>query len=98
MRTAAASGGPQCVEAQQVGEPAGVHAVGLRGLQEPDQLEPVQALGAGLVRVNLGSRAYTGRVGRDKPVDWANRKNRRTPCIIVLTEDGISPPSPRWRM
>lgn len=29
---------------------------------------------------------------------WANRKNPRTPCIIVLTEDGISPQTPRWRM
>ena len=29
---------------------------------------------------------------------WANRKNPRMPCIIVLIEDGISPVSARWRM
>ena len=29
---------------------------------------------------------------------WANRKNPRTPCIIVLIEESISPQSPRWRM
>ena len=30
---------------------------GLSDLEEPDQLEPVQALGAGLVAVDFGSRA-----------------------------------------
>jgi hypothetical protein len=29
---------------------------------------------------------------------WANRRNPRTPCIVVLIEDGIRPVSPRWRM
>jgi hypothetical protein len=29
---------------------------------------------------------------------WANRKDPRTPCIIVLTDDGMSPVSPRCRM
>jgi hypothetical protein len=29
---------------------------------------------------------------------WANRKNPRTVCIEVLTEEVISPDSPRWRM
>jgi hypothetical protein len=29
---------------------------------------------------------------------WANRKKPRTPCNIVLIEDGLNPLSPRWRM
>jgi len=29
---------------------------------------------------------------------WANRKNPRTPCIIMLTEESINPDSPSWRM
>jgi hypothetical protein len=29
---------------------------------------------------------------------WAHRKNPRTACIIVLTEDGLKPWSPRWRI
>jgi hypothetical protein len=42
---------------------------GLGDLQEPDQLEPVQALGAGLVTVDLRQPGVHGRVGGDKAVD-----------------------------
>ena len=28
----------------------------------------------------------------------ANRKNPRTPCIIVVTVESINPASPNWRM
>jgi hypothetical protein len=43
--------------------------VGLGDLEEPDQLEPVQALGAGLVLVDLWQPGIDGRVGRDETVD-----------------------------
>ena len=39
-------GGSQRVDAEQVGQGAVVHRDGLGDLEEPDQLEPVQALGA----------------------------------------------------
>ncbi len=29
---------------------------------------------------------------------WANRKNPRTACIIVVTEESIRPATPGWRM
>ncbi|WP_041307246.1 hypothetical protein [Intrasporangium calvum] len=41
------------VDAKQVGQGAVVHGDGLGDLQEPDQLEPVQALDAGLVAVDF---------------------------------------------
>ena len=50
-------GGAQRVDAEQVGQGAMVDADGLGDLEEPDQLEPVQALGTGLVAVHLGRRA-----------------------------------------
>jgi hypothetical protein len=75
-----------------------VHADGLRNLEEPDQLEPVQALGAGLVAVDLQQPRVHRRVSGMSPLMWANRKNPRTPCIIVLIEDAISPDSPSPRM
>ncbi len=46
-------GGAQRVDAEQERQGAVVHADGLRDLEEPDQLEPVQALGAGLIGVDL---------------------------------------------
>jgi len=49
-------GGPEGVDAEQVGQGAVVHADGLGDLEEPDQFEPVQALGAGLSWWILGSR------------------------------------------
>ncbi len=45
-------GGSECVDAQQVREGAVVDGDGLGDLQEPDQFEPVQSLGAGLVAVD----------------------------------------------
>ena len=38
-------------------------------LEESDQLEPVQALGAGLVAVDLGQACVDGWVGDDQAVD-----------------------------
>ena len=82
---------------------AGVHPVavalvdrlarcdGLGNLEEADQLATVQALGACLVLVDLRQARVDRRVGRVGPSMWANRKNPRTPCLIVLTEDGIRP-------
>ena len=46
--------GAQRVDAEQVGQGAVVHADGLGDLEEPDQLEAVQALGARLVLVDFG--------------------------------------------
>ncbi len=43
----------------------------LGDLEEPDQLEPVQALGAGLVAVNLWQPRLDSRVGADEAVDVA---------------------------
>ena len=51
-------GGSEGVDAEQVGQGAVVDGDGLGDLEEPDQLEPVQALGAGLVASgSSGSRA-----------------------------------------
>ena len=47
-------GGAQGVDAEQVGQGAVVHGEGLGDLEEPDQLEPVQTLGARLIGVDLG--------------------------------------------
>jgi hypothetical protein len=46
-------GGTQGVDAKQIGQGAVVDADALGDRQEPDQLEPVQSLGAGLVPVHL---------------------------------------------
>ena len=62
-------GGAQRVDAEQVGQGAVVDGDGLGDLEEPDQLEPVQALGAGLVAVDLRQPGVDGRVGGDEPVD-----------------------------
>ena len=75
-----------------------VDADGLGDLEESDQLEPVQALGAGLVAVDLGEACVDGWVRDDEAVDVANRKKPRTACIEVLTEEAINPDSPRYRM
>jgi hypothetical protein len=83
---------------EQVGQCAVVHGDGLGDLEEADQLQPVQALGAGLVPVDFGSRAYTAGSAGMVPSMWANRKNPRTACIIVFTEESIRPASPRSRM
>ena len=62
-------GGAQGVDAEQVRQRAVVDADGLGDLQEPDQLKPVQALGAGLVALHLRQPGVHGGVGRDQPVD-----------------------------
>jgi hypothetical protein len=88
-------GGPECVDAQQVGERSVVDADGLGGLEESDQFEPIKALGAGLVAMDLRKACVDGWVSRMSPSMWANRKNPRTPCIIVTTEESMSPQLPR---
>ena len=42
---------------------------GLRDLEEPNQLEPVQALGAGLIAMNPGQPGLEGLIGADKAVN-----------------------------
>ena len=56
-------GGAQRVDAQQVGQFAVVDGAGLCDLEEADQLQPVQSLGAGLVPVDLREPGRT-RPGR----------------------------------
>ena len=46
-----------------------VDADGLGDLEEPDQFEPVQPLGPGLVAVDLGEPGVNGRVGGDESID-----------------------------
>ena len=62
-------GGAQGVDAEQVGQGAVVHGDGLGDLEEPDQLEAVQALGARLILVDLGEPGVDGRVAGDQAVD-----------------------------
>jgi hypothetical protein len=56
-------GGTECVDAKQVSQRAVVDTDGLGDVEESDQLEPVQALGAGLVRMDLGD----ARIPPDRP-------------------------------
>jgi hypothetical protein len=46
-----------------------VHGEGLGDLQEPDELEPVQALGAGLIGMDLRKPGVDDGVGGDQAVD-----------------------------
>jgi hypothetical protein len=46
-----------------------VDGEGLGDLEEPDQLEPVKYLGAGLVAVHLRQPRVDSRVGADEAVD-----------------------------
>ena len=46
-----------------------VDADGLGDLEEPDQLEPVKSLGAGLVAMDLRQPRVHRRVGADEAVD-----------------------------
>ena len=62
-------GGSQGVDAQKVGQGAVVDGDGLGDLEEPDQLESVQALGARLVRVDLGQACVDGGIAGDQAVD-----------------------------
>jgi hypothetical protein len=62
-------GGAERVDAEQIGQGAVVDRDGLGDLQEPDQLQPVESLGAGLVGVDLGQPSINGRIARDQPVD-----------------------------
>ena len=62
-------GGAEGVDAEQVRQGAVVDGEGLGDLEEPDQLEPVQSLGAGLVAVDLRQSGVDGWVGGDEAVD-----------------------------
>ena len=62
-------GGAECVDAEQVGQGAVVHGRGLGDLEEADELEPVEALGAGLIGVDPRQSGVDGRVGGDEAVD-----------------------------
>jgi hypothetical protein len=68
-------GGSQRVDAEQVGQRAVVDGDGLRDLEESDQLEPVEPLGAGLVAVDLGEPGvYPAGSETIRPSTWANRR------------------------
>lgn len=71
---------------------------GLGYLEEPDQLEPIQALGAGLIAVDFRQPGVDRGSEGTRPSMWAQRNSPRTPCIIVTTEESISPDSASWRM
>jgi hypothetical protein len=87
------------VDAEQVGQRAVVPGDGLGDLEEPDELEAVQPLGAGLIAVDPGQPDVDGAGRRGSgPSTWANRKNPRRPCIIVQIEESLSPQSRRRRM
>lgn len=62
-------GGAQGVDPEQVGQRTVVDGDRLGDLEEADQLQPVQALGARLVPVDLREPGVHGRVGRDGAVD-----------------------------
>ena len=70
---------------------------GLGDLEEADLLEPVPAVGAGLVGVDLRQPGVDGGVGRDQPVDVGKPDEPADPCILVFIEDAIRPASPRPR-
>src|SRR5674476_1238181 len=57
------------INALQIREGAVLDGQGLGDLEEPDQFEPVQSLGAGLVAVDLRQPRVDGRVGADEAVD-----------------------------
>jgi len=72
--------GAQRVDAQQVGKGAVVDTEGLGHLEESDQLEPVQALGAGLVAMDLRQSCVHGGVGGDESVD-VSKPEHSTDCV-----------------
>jgi hypothetical protein len=89
--------GGACVDAEQVGQGAVVDAAGLSDLEEPVSSSRSRP-GAGLIAMDLRRTGIDGRVGTDGPSMWANRKNPRTACIIVLTDEAINPALPSWGM
>jgi len=61
--------GSQCVDTKEVGQGAVVDGDGLGHLEESDQLEPIQALGAGLIRMDLRQPGVDGGVAGDQAID-----------------------------
>jgi hypothetical protein len=90
--------GSKRVDSQQVGQGTVVDGYGLGDLKEADQLEPVEALGSGLVAVDLGKPRVDGGVGGDQTVDVGKPEEPANPCIMVVVEDAMSPASPSPRM
>jgi hypothetical protein len=93
-------GGAQRVDAEQVGQGAMVDADGLGDLEESDQLEPVQALGAGLVAVDFGEACVDGWVGDDEAVDVGEPEEATHGVHRGVDRGGHQPgpDSPRYRM
>jgi hypothetical protein len=71
---------------------------GLCDLEEADQPEPVEALGAGLVGVDLGQAGGDGWVGGDTAVDVREPEEATEAVHMVLIEESRIPLSWRWRM
>jgi hypothetical protein len=90
-------GGARCVDAEQVGQRAVVHTDRLSHREEPDPLQPIYALGSGLIGVHLPKPDVHRRVGRNPPVDMREPKPR-IPCIIVQIDESRSPDSASPRM
>ena len=84
---------------EQVRQRAVVDGDGLGDLQEPDQLEPVQPLGAGLVALHLRQPRVDRRVGGDQPVDVREPEEPAHP-VHHRHHRGVHQPAtrPGWRM
>ena len=88
----------QGVDAEQVREGAVVDTERLGHLEEPDQLEPVQALGAGLVTMDLRQPCVDGGVGRDEAVD-VREPEEPSDRVHHGDDRGVHQPGrPSWRM
>ena len=75
-----------------------VDGEGLGSLEEPDELETVQAMGAGFVAVDLREPWRRPRVEDDKTVDVGVPEEPADGMHHRDTEESISPVSPSWRM
>ena len=67
-------------------------------MEEADELEPVEALGAGLIGVDPRQSGVDGRVGGDEAVDVREPDESSDPVSIVLIEESRNPLSWKWRM
>ena len=63
--------GTQGVDTEDEGQGAFVHGQGLGDLEEPDQFEAVQALGAGLVGVVRAARVSLRRAETQRVSSWS---------------------------
>ena len=83
---------PVGVDPEQAAQGSVVDADGLGDLEEPDRLQPIQTLGAGLVAVDL---RQSGRTRRDRR--GSCRRCWRTGSIPGLRASSCSPRSPSGR-